>query len=92
MKKARLTEEQIIRDRQKHEAGANCADLCYKRRLSQGTFYAWQVKYSGMTVSDAKLLKALEDASAKLRKLLAEQMVGMASMKEMQSKSGSARR
>jgi putative transposase len=29
--------------------------------MSEGTFYAWKAKYSGMTVSEAKRLKALED-------------------------------
>jgi putative transposase len=28
--------------------------------MSEGTFYAWKAKYSGMTVSEAKWLKALE--------------------------------
>ena len=37
MKKARLTEEQIIGILQEHEAGAKCADLCRKHGMSQGT-------------------------------------------------------
>ena len=61
MKKARLTEEQIIGILQDHEAGAKCADLCRKHGMSEGTFHAWKAKHSGMTVSDAKRLKALED-------------------------------
>ena len=56
------------------------------------TFYAWKAKYGGMTVSDAKRLKALEDENAKLKKLLAEQMLDAAAMKELLSKSGEARR
>ena len=51
-----------------------------------GTFYAWKAKYSGMTVSEAKRLKALEDENAKLKRLLAEQMLDMAAMKELLSK------
>jgi|TARA_R110000851_G_scaffold255700_5_gene408237 putative transposase len=39
-----------------------------------------------MTVSDAKRLKALEDENAKLKKLLAEQMLDAAAMKELLSK------
>ena len=39
-----------------------------------------------MTVSEAKRLKALEDENSKLKKLLAEQMLGMAAMKELLSK------
>ena len=36
MKKARLTEEQIIGILQAHEAGAKCADLCRKHGMSEG--------------------------------------------------------
>ena len=39
-----------------------------------------------MTVSDAKRLKALEDENAKLKKLLAEQMLDAAAMKELLAK------
>ena len=54
---------------------------CRKARVS-----AWKAKYSGMTVSEAKRLKALEDENAKLKRLLAEQMLDMAAMKELLSK------
>ena len=54
--------------------------------MSEGTFYAWKAKYSGMTVSEARRLKALEDENAKLKKLLAEQMLDMAAMKDLLSK------
>ena len=54
---------------------------CRKARVS-----AWKAKYSGLTVSEAKRLKALEDENAKLKKLLAEQMLDMAAMKELLSK------
>ena len=80
------TEELIIGILQEHEAGAKCADLCRKHGMSEGTFYAWKAKYSGMTVSEAKRLKALEDENAKLKRLLAEQMLDMAAMKELLSK------
>ena len=39
-----------------------------------------------MTVLEAKRLKALEDENAKLKRLLAEQMLDMAAMKELLSK------
>jgi len=75
MKRARYTEEQIIGILHEHDTGAKCADLCHKHGMSEGTFYAWKSKFGGMTVSDAKRLKALEDENAKLKKLLAEQML-----------------
>ena len=51
--------------------------------MSEGTFYAWKAKYSGMTVSEAKRLRALEDENAKLKRLLAEQMLDIAAMKDL---------
>ena len=92
MKRSRYSEEQIIGILAEHEAGAKCADLCRKHGMSEGTFYAWKAKFGGMTVSDAKRLKALEDENAKLKKLLAEQMLDAAAMKELLSKNGKARR
>ena len=86
MKRTRYSEEQIIGILTEHDAGAKCADLCRKHGMSEGTFYAWKAKYSGVTMSEAKRLKALEDENARLKRLLAEQMLDMAAMKELLSK------
>jgi len=86
MKRTRYSEEQIIGILREHEAGAKCADLCRKHGMSEGTFYAWKSKYGGMDVSDVKRLRALEGENAKLKKLLAEQMLDAAAMRELLSK------
>ncbi|MCE3590660.1 transposase, partial [Escherichia coli] len=75
MKKQRFTEEQIIAVLKEQEAGAKAGDLCRRHGISEATFYNWKAKYGGMEVSEAKRLKALEDENAKLKKLLAEQML-----------------
>lgn len=90
MKRTRFTDEQIIGILAEHEAGAKCVDLCRKHGMSEGTFYNWKSRFGGMTVSEAKRLKALEDENAKLKKLLAEQMLDLTAMKELISKSGDA--
>jgi len=54
--------------------------------MSEGTFYNWKAKFGGMTAAEAKRLKALEDENAKLKKLLAEQMLDLAAMKDLVSK------
>ncbi len=46
----------------------------------------WRSKYGGMEVSEARRLKALEAENAKLKKMLAEQMLDVATLKEMLSK------
>ncbi|NEJ74953.1 IS3 family transposase [Rhizobium phaseoli] len=83
MKKQRFTEEQIIAVLKEQEAGAKAADLCRKHGISEATFYNWKAKYGGMEVSEAKRLKALEDENARLKKLLAEQMLDAAALREL---------
>jgi putative transposase len=71
---------------EEHEAGAKPADLARKHGISEATFYNWKAKYGGMDVSEARRLKALEDENAKLKKLLAEQMLDTAALRELLSK------
>ncbi|CCE98524.1 insertion sequence IS407 uncharacterized 10.0 kDa protein (plasmid) [Sinorhizobium fredii HH103] len=86
MKKQRFTEEQIIGVLREQEAGAKTADLCRKHGISEATFYNWKAKYGGMEVSEAKRLKALEDENSRLKKLLAEQMLDVAALRELLAK------
>ncbi|PDT25785.1 IS3 family transposase [Rhizobium sp. L9] len=86
MKKQRYTEEQIIAVLKEQEAGAKVAELCRKHGISDATFYNWKAKYGGMEVSEAKRLKALEEENAKLKKLLAEQMLDAAALRELLGK------
>jgi putative transposase len=86
MKRTRFTEEQIIAVLREHEAGAKTGDLARKHGISEATLYNWKAKYGGMDVSDAKKLKALEVENARLKKLLAEQMMDVSTLKEMLGK------
>ena len=83
MKRSRFSEEQIIGILKEHQAGPGAKELCRKHGISDATFYKWRSKYGGMEVSDAKKLKALEAENAKLKKLLAEQMMDVSTLKEM---------
>ncbi len=86
MKRSRFSEEQIIGILKEHQAGLTASELCRKHGISDATFYKWRSKYGGMEVSDARRLKAVEDENRKLKKLLAEQMLDNATLKEMLSK------
>jgi putative transposase len=86
MKRSRFSEEQIIGILKEHQAGLGAKELYRKHGVSDATFYKWRSKYGGMEVSDAKKLKALEAENAKLKKLLAEQMMDVSTLKEMLGK------
>ena len=86
MKRNRFTDEQIIGILKEHQAGVPVADLCRKHGISDATLYTWRSKYGGMEVSDARKLKTLDDENRRLKKLLAESMLDVATLREMMGK------
>jgi putative transposase len=86
MKKSRYTEEQIIGVLREQEAGVTTAEVCRRHGISEQTFYRWKSKYGGMGPSDAQRLRSLEDENRRLKKLLAEQMLDVAALKDLLSK------
>jgi putative transposase len=86
MKKKRFTEEQIISVLKEHEAGMKTGDLARKHGISEATLYNWKAKFGGMDVSDAKRLRALEEENGKLKRLLAEAMLDITALKDLNAK------
>ena len=86
MRKSRYSEEQIIGMLREHEAGVTTKELCRKYGISDATFYKYKAKFGGMTVSDAQRLRTLEAENAKLKKLLAEQMLDNAMLRDVNAK------
>jgi len=82
MKRSRFTEDQIIGVLKEHQAGIPAAELSRKHGISEATFYNWRSRYGGMEVSDARRLRSLEDENRRLKKLLAESMLDVATLKE----------
>ena len=73
--KKRFSEEQIIGFLREAEAGVPVKDLCRRHGFSEASYYLWRSKFGGMSVPDAKRLKDLEIENARLKKLLAEQVL-----------------
>jgi len=86
MRKNRFSEERIIAILKEQAAGIKTAEVCRRHGISQPTFYSWKSKYGGLEVSEAKRLKALDEENRKLKKLLAEQVLDNATLKEMLTK------
>ena len=86
MKRKRFSEEKIIGVLKEHEAGAKVDELCRRHGVSSATFYAWWKKYGGLEVSEARRLRELETENAKLKRIVADQMLDMSAMKELLEK------
>jgi putative transposase len=86
MVRKKYTEEQIIAVLKEGEAGAKLADLCRKYGMSDATYYNWKAKYAGMTASDLKRLKSLEEENRRLKQIVAEQALDNRALKELLSK------
>jgi putative transposase len=86
MKKSRFDEAQIIGILREQEAGGTTVDVCRRHGISQQTFYRWKARYGGLGVSEAQKLKQLDDENRRLKKLLAEAMLDVASLKDLLGK------
>lgn len=86
MKRSRFSEEKIIGVLKEHEAGAKVDELCRRHGISSATFYTWRRRYAGMEASEAKRLRELEAENAKLKRIVADQMLDMSAMKDLLEK------
>jgi putative transposase len=57
--------------------------VCKKHNITEQTFFRWRNKYGGMDVSDARRLKDLEAENARLKRMMAEQLLVIDGMKEI---------
>jgi putative transposase len=86
MKKSRFSEEKIVKILQEAESGVPVADLCRKYGMSDAAFYTWRRKFGGLTVTDFKRLKSLEEENRKLKKIVADQALKIDAIEDLLKK------
>ena len=89
MARKRYSAEQIVAKLGQAEVelskGQKTPQVCKKLGISEQTYYRWRREYGGLTVDQAKRLKDLEKENARLKKLVADQALDMAILKEISS-------
>lgn len=86
MRGKRFTEEQIIGALKEVDAGLPVKDLSRKLGISDATFYNWKAKFGGLTVSEARRLKTLEDENRRLKSIVADLTLDNQALKGILSK------
>ncbi len=62
--------------------GMDLAAVCKKLGITEQTYYRWRKEYGGLRVDQAKRLKDLEKENQRLKKVVAEQALDNAILKE----------
>lgn len=88
--KKRHTEEQIVRILNE-SANGKVAEVCRRYGISDATYYNWKKKYEGMSSSDLRKLRSLEDENRRLKKLVADKELDIDALKALLEKYGEAR-
>lgn len=86
MRGKRFSEEQIIGVLKELEAGAKTDDVARKIGVTNTTIYNWKAKYGGLTVSEARRLRVLEDENGKLKRIVADLTLDNQALKAVVSK------
>jgi len=86
MGRRKYTDEQVINILREGEAGARIAELCRKYGVSDATYHRWKAKYAGLTLSELKRLKTLEEENRRLKQIVADQALDNWALKELLSK------
>lgn len=88
-KRKRHNPEEIVRKLRDAEAmlnaGKELAAVLQGLEISEATYHRWRNQYGGMKSEEAKRLKKLEEENARLKKLVADQALDIAMLKEVAS-------
>ncbi len=86
-RRRRHTPEQIIRKLREAERlqgeGRSIPEVVKALEVSEQTFHRWRAQYGGMKADDVKRLKELERENARLKAIVADQVLDIQMLKEI---------
>ena len=86
MSRKRFTTEQIIHKLREAEVelakGRTISEICKQLGITDQTYYRWRKEYGALGMDQARRLKELERENARLKKLVADQALDNAILRE----------
>jgi putative transposase len=86
MKRRRFSEEQVVQILQELEGAKSVEEICREYNVARSTIYLWRKKYGGLDKPLLKKLKQLEKENARLKKIVAQQVLDLDSLKDLLGK------
>jgi transposase len=87
MKRRRHTPEQIVRKLREADRllgeGQELPEVVKAMEVSEATYHRWRAQYGGMKADDVKRLKELEAENARLKRIVADQVLEVAALREV---------
>ena len=85
-RRKKYTEEQITQILKEAEASNNVSDTLRKYGVNDSSYYRWKAKYGGMDSKSIQRLRELEHENARLKRIVADQMLDITILRDINSK------
>lgn len=76
------TEEKIRILREAEKANKSILEVCREKGISEQTYHRWKREFGMMKLDQARRLKELEKENARLKRMLADEILGKELLKE----------
>ena len=80
------TPEQIVAILRRIDGGVSAQAVSREVNISEATLHRWKQQYGAMEIDELKELKALRDENARLKRIVADQVLNIQVLKEVNSK------
>ncbi len=87
MSRRRHTPEQVVRKLREADRllgeGMELPEVWKHLEVSEATYHRWRAQFGGMKADDVKRLKELESENQRLKRIVADQVLEVAALKEI---------